>query len=166
MSEPFIGEIRQFAGNFAPRDWAFCAGQVVAISDNEALFTLIGTTYGGDGQTTFALPNLQGRVPIHVSNQFPLGQMGGSESVTLVTNHLPVHSHAAAASNAGTSDTPAGNVWAKTQSIAPYGPAPGNVTLNAASLDAAGGNQPHENRVPFVAVSYIIALFGIYPSQG
>ncbi len=166
MSEPYVGEIRQFAGNFAPSGWALCSGQLLAIAENDVLFSLIGTTYGGNGQTTFGLPDLQGRVPIHVGNGLALGQVGGSENLTLLTAQLPVHSHTVSSSDAAKSDKPGGNVWAKTQSITPYGPAPGSVVMNATSLTASGGNQPHENRVPFVAVTYIIALEGIYPSQG
>ena len=165
MAEPFIGEIRQFAGSFAPKDWSLCAGQLISISENDALFSLIGTTYGGDGQTTFGLPNLQGRVPIHVANGFDIGQSGGSETVQLIQNQLPLHSHTAGSSNAGTLDKPAGNVWAKTRSATPYG-SPANTTMNVASVSASGGTQAHENRVPFVAITYIISLNGIYPSRG
>lgn len=166
MAEPFIGEIRQFAGNFAPQGWALCSGQLLAISDNEVLFSLIGTTYGGDGQTNFSLPNLQGRVPVHVGSGFTIGASGGVETVTLNQNQLPAHSHTAASSSTGGSDTPAGNVWGSTQSIAPYVASPGNATLNTGSIGLTGGSQPHENRIPVVAVTYIIALEGIYPSQG
>lgn len=166
MAQPFVGEIRQFAGNFAPQGWALCSGQLVSIAENDILFTLIGTTYGGDGQTTFALPNLQGRVPIHVGSGLPIGSSGGTESVTLNINQLPVHSHPVASSATGGSDSPANNVWGGAQSVAPYGASPGNALMNAASVGSSGGNQPHENRIPYVAVTYIIALYGIFPSQG
>lgn len=165
MSQPFVGEIRQFAGNFAPQGWALCAGQLMPISDNDVLFNLIGTTYGGDGQTTFALPNLLGRVPIHVGSGLPIGSVGGSETVTLNSNQLPAHSHPVASSATGGSDNPTGNVWGGAQSVAPYGASPGNATMNPGSLGLSGGNLPHENRIPFVAVTYIIALYGIYPTQ-
>jgi microcystin-dependent protein len=166
MAEPFIGEIRQFAGNFAPQGWALCAGQLLPIDQNDALFALIGTTYGGDGQTTFGLPDLQGRVPVHVGSNINLGQPGGSETVTLTQGELPIHAHTAASSNTGVNDQPAGNVWGKTGSLAAYGAPPSSATLNPASVSATGGSQPHENRVPFVAITYIISLEGIFPSQG
>jgi microcystin-dependent protein len=165
MAEPFIGEIRQFAGNFAPQGWALCTGQLLPISDNDALFSLIGTTYGGDGQTNFALPDLQGRVPIHVGSGAMLGQFGGSETVTLNQTQLPSHTHMVGSSSVGGSDNPAGNVWAKAQTVTPYSPAPGNATMNGAAISITGGNQLHENRIPFVAVNYIISLNGIYPQQ-
>src|SRR5690242_11552834 len=142
MARLFIGEIRMFAGNFAPAGWAFCAGQLIAISENEALFALIGTTYGGDGQSTFALPDLRSRLPVHQGNSFVIGQTGGEEAVTLNTNQIPLHSHAALADNsAGTQTVPAGNVWAASTNN-PYGPPAGiNTSMNAASLGSAGGSQ-------------------------
>lgn len=164
MSSPFIGEIRMFAGNFAPNGWAFCDGSLLPISQNDALFNLIGTTYGGDGQSTFALPDLRSRVPVHVGPGFALGQNGGAESVTLTTNQIPVHNHAAqASSQGGNQNSPAG-VWAATPSKA-YGPGPAGVALQAGAVAAAGGGQPHDNMAPFLAVNYILSLFGIFPSQ-
>jgi len=155
-----------FAGNFAPAGWAFCAGQLIAISENEALFALIGTTYGGDGQSTFALPDLRSRLPVHQGSGFVIGQAAGEEAVTLNTNQIPLHSHAALADNsAGTQTGPAGNVWAASANN-PYGPPAGiNTSMNAASLGFAGGSQPHDNMHPFLAVNFIISLFGIFPSQ-
>src|SRR5919198_4794061 len=164
MAEPFIGEIRMFAGNFAPEGWAFCNGQLLAISENDALFNLTGTTYGGDGQTTFALPNLQSRVPIHQGNNFTLGQTGGVETVTLTTQQIPAHSHPwlgslnqAGATNPPTNvvgQMPGGNVYIEDQT---------SVALNDQSLQSVGGGQPHDNLQPYLTISFIIALFGIFP---
>ncbi len=170
MGQPYGGEIRLFAGNFAPLNWMFCDGSVLAISQNETLFNLIGTTYGGDGQTTFNLPDLRGRVPVHQGsfqgNPFIIGQIGGTESVTLTVNQIPGHSHAPqAASTGGTSDSPAGNVWANWTG-SQYSNQGGIVQMNSGVLTAAGGGQPHDNMMPFLAVSYIISMFGIFPSQG
>jgi microcystin-dependent protein len=165
MSNPFIGEIRMFGGNFAPAGWMFCDGSLLAISENDALFTLIGTTYGGDGQTTFALPNLSSRVPMHQGNGHTLGEMSGSETVTLIVNQLPSHSHVPQASNAGASTNPAGNVWANSAALQF---APSNSSLqpmNPGAIGTASGSQPHDNMLPFQAVSFIISLFGIFPSQ-
>lgn len=155
-----------FAGNFAPLGWAFCMGQLMPISQNNALFALIGTTYGGDGQNTFALPDLRSRLPMHQGNGFVMGQMAGEESVTLTPNQIPLHSHAAQANNsAGTQTAPAGNLWAASADH-PYGPIAGiNTSMAPASLGSAGGSQPHDNMHPFLAVNFIIALSGIFPSQ-
>ena len=167
MSEPFIGEIRMFGGNFAPAGWAFCNGQLMAISENEALFNLIGTTYGGDGQTTFGLPNLQSRVPIHTGSGFTLGQAGGEEQLTLTTNQIPAHGHALLADeNSGTQLSPTNNVLAQSQNPMMYRAIAPTVAMNANSVLPAGGNQPHDNMLPFLVVSFIIALSGIYPTQG
>ena len=162
--EPFIGEIRIFAGNFAPRGWAICEGQLLAISQNDALFSLLGTTYGGDGRTTFGVPDYRGRVPMHKSSTHAQGQMVGSETVTLTDAQLPSHSHVAQANgNAGTSDDAAGQFWAGsgTQLYGPGNTADGGM----APVGASGGGGAHENRSPFLAVNYIIALVGIYPSR-
>jgi len=165
VSQPFIGEIRMFGGNFAPLGWAFCNGQLLAIADNTALFTLIGTTYGGDGQTTFALPDLQSRVPVHAGNGFTLGQNGGVEAVTLTLPQLPIHTHAPNASSSGAlSRDPAGNLWAAWDSHqfsdqATDGP------MNAGAISTVGGSQPHTNLGPFLTITFIISLFGIFPSQ-
>jgi microcystin-dependent protein len=163
MSDPFIGEIRQFAGNFAPRGWAFCNGQILAIAQNQALFSLLGTTYGGDGRVTFALPDLRGRVPLHFSQAHPLGQAGGAETVTLAAAQMPAHTHAVpVGAGAADSTQPAGNLpaTARVQTYAQGAPVP-----MGAGLDLAGGGQPHENMGPFLAVSFIIALEGIFPAR-
>jgi len=167
MSSPFIGEIRMFAGNFAPVGWAFCNGALIPISENDALFNLIGTTYGGDGQTTFALPNLQSRVPVHVGPGFALGQSGGAESVTLTTSQIPAHSHVPQSfSTGGNQNTPASGVWALSSAGSAY--AANTAPTLAMSTDAcglAGGSQPHDNMVPFLVINFILSLFGIFPSQ-
>ena len=166
MSSPFIGEIRMFAGNFAPAGWAFCNGALMPIDQNDALFNLIGTTYGGDGQTTFALPDLQSRVPVHVGPGFSLAQSSGSESVTLTTSQIPSHSHAPQCfSNPGNLSSPAGGVWASTAPTTLYDNAPPSGAMSPAALGSAGGSQPHDNMVPFLVVNFILSLFGIFPSQ-
>ncbi len=167
MGSPFVGEIRMFAGNFAPVGWAFCEGQVLAISENEVLFNLIGTTYGGDGQSTFALPDLRGRIPIHQGPGFTLAQAGGEETVTLTIQQIPMHSHAfqASADNAATAEAQ-GNVLAQTPSYTPYiGGVPANTPLQPASIGGVGGSQPHNNVQPYLCINFIISLFGIFPSQ-
>jgi microcystin-dependent protein len=165
MSSPFIGEIRMFGGNFAPAGWAFCNGALMAIDQNDALFNLIGTTYGGDGQSTFALPDLQSRVPVHVGPGFALGQSGGVETVTLTTSQIPAHSHVPQAnSSPGTQSSPAGGVWAQS-TLGQFSSPPPSVTMAAAALGQAGGSQPHDNMVPFLVVNFILSLFGIFPSQ-
>lgn len=165
MSQPFIGEIRMFGGNFAPVGWAFCDGQLMPISENDALFTLIGTTFGGDGENTFAMPDLRGRLPMHQGNGYVLGQMGGVESVTLTTNQIPAHTHAAQANSAiGSQSTPANGVWAAAPTSRYSSSAP-NLAMKNSLVAPAGGSQPHENMMPFLTVSFIISLFGIFPSQ-
>lgn len=172
MSNPFIGEVRLFAGNFAPAGWAFCDGSLVPISEYEALFTLIGTTYGGDGQNTFALPDLRGRVPVHqgagpgLSNR-TIGETGGTETVALTAAQMPAHSHALRGSSAAaTGSSPAGAVLAATGAVNSYSSnAAPTQAMAAGALAAQGGGQPHDNMAPFLTVSYIIALFGIYPQQ-
>ena len=168
MAEAFIGEIRMFGGNFAPQNWATCDGQLLVISENEALFNLIGTTYGGDGQTTFALPDLRGRLPIHQGSlqgsSYTQGENGGVETVTLTAGQLPAHTHALNGSTvAAASRSLAGNVSAKsTRSV--YGTNT-TVPLAPAALAAAGGSQPHDNNQPYLCVNFIISLFGVYPSE-
>src|SRR5258708_4474656 len=154
MSSPYIGEIRMFAGNFAPVGWAFCNGAIMPIDQNDALFNLIGTTYGGDGQTTFALPNLQSRVPVHVGPGFALGQSGGTESVTLTTSQIPAHSHVPQATSAeGSQPSPAGAVWASTPVLTVYSTAPPSVTMDPGAIGSAGGSQPHDNMIPFLVIN-------------
>ncbi|WP_375773597.1 tail fiber protein [Archangium gephyra] len=174
MSEPFIGEIRMFTGNFAPRGWQFCQGQILSIAQNTALFSILGTTYGGNGQTTFALPDLRGRYPMQ-PGQGPglsprtLGEQGGSETVTLISTQMPAHNHGLMASNEqGNNEMPEGSVV----SAYPPGTTPTtyfagspNTTMSPAAIGAAGGSQPHNNMPPFTCVNFIIALQGIYPSR-
>jgi microcystin-dependent protein len=166
MSSPFIGEIRMFAGNFAPAGWAFCNGAIMPIDQNTALFQLIGTTYGGDGQTTFALPDLQSRVPVHVGPGFALGQTGGVESVTLTTSQIPSHAHVPQGSaTAGTQAGPGGGVWATPSSGTMYSSTGPSLGLPANAIGLTGGSQPHDNMIPFLVVNFILALFGLFPSQ-
>ncbi len=165
MSNPYLGEIRLFAGNFAPNGWALCQGQTLPISGNDALFALIGTTYGGDGVNTFSLPDLRGRVPVHVGSGYALGQNGGEESVTLTAAQLPAHTHVPqATSSSAASPDPGGNVWA-TASDTPYSAGTPTAAMNPQTVGSAGGSQPHDNMLPFVALNFIIALNGVYPSQ-
>lgn len=166
MAQPYVGEIRMFGGNFAPAGWMFCDGQLLPISENETLFQLIGTTYGGDGQQTFALPDLRGRVPIHQGNGFILAQTGGAEQITLTTNQIPSHSHVPLANSGnGTSSSPANNVWAAQPSLLQYSVAgSANTNLPANTLALTGGSQPHDNFQPYLCVDFIISLFGIFPS--
>ena len=169
MADPYVGEIRMFGGNFAPAGWAFCNGQPLAISENNALFTLIGTTYGGDGQETFNLPNLQSRIPLHMGqgsglSSYTIGEQGGVEQVTLTTNQIPIHTHAPLGSNAGSSDNPAGNYWGTTALGKPYTAAPPAVLMNPGTITPTGGSQPHDNMLPYLCVTYIISLFGVFPS--
>ncbi|MBN1668459.1 MAG: phage tail protein [Anaerolineales bacterium] len=171
MSEPFVGEIKMFAGNFAPNGWAFCDGQLLAVSQNDALFSLLGTIYGGDGQTTFGLPDLRGRVPIHMGtgpglSQRSIGTKAGSEQVTLNVNQLPSHSHAFSGTDSlATSPNPAGNVLAKSTGVDLYFADAPSVALANTALSSTGGSQAHTNLMPFQCVNFIIALFGIYPSS-
>jgi microcystin-dependent protein len=168
MSSPYVGEIRMFAGNFAPAGWAFCNGALLPISENPTLFQLIGTTYGGDGTSTFALPDLRSRVPIHVGPGFSLGQPGGAEIVTLTTSQIPAHSHVPLAqSNSGNQPSPQGNLWAQTtlNLYADNPPPSSSLTFAASAIGSAGGSQPHDNMIPFLVVNFIISLFGIFPSQ-
>jgi microcystin-dependent protein len=167
MSGPYVGEIRMFAGNFAPAGWAFCAGQLLPISENPTLFQLIGTTYGGDGQNTFALPNLQSQVPIHVGPGFALGQSGGAETVTLTTSQMPAHSHVPQCTSAqATASGPSGNVWAvPNPSVTIYSDVAPSLAMSPAAVGSAGGSQPHDNMIPFLVINFIISLFGVFPSQ-
>lgn len=169
MSDPYVGEIRMFGGNFAPMDWMFCNGQLLSISEYEALFQLIGTTYGGDGVTNFALPNLQGRVPIHQGSGYTMGQAAGTEVVTLTTQQIPAHTHVwtAKAQDAEGGD-PTGAQLGQGSGFPIYGAANPAKAVQMASQTVApsGGSQPHDNVQPFLCVSFIIAVNGIYPQQG
>ena len=165
MAQPFIGEIRMFAGSFAPAGWMLCQGQLLPISENDTLFVVLGTTYGGDGQETFALPNLSGRIPIHEGNGFILGESGGVESVTLTTNQIPVHSHAAIASlDIANTPNPGDNMVARSGQVKMFFNGSPSVAMNAGSLGPVGGSQPHTNLQPFLCINYIISLFGLFPS--
>jgi microcystin-dependent protein len=172
MSSPFLGEIRMFGGNFAPYGWAYCDGALIAIAQNEALYTLLGTTYGGDGVNTFALPDLRGRTPVHQGtgqglSTCVLGQRAGSESVTLSVNQYPAHTHPFSAStDAGSVPGPGGDVLAGSLTIKAYTDGVANVSLNPAALAPSGGGaQAHDNMQPFLCISFIIALNGIFPTQ-
>jgi microcystin-dependent protein len=167
MGQPYVGEIRMFAGNFAPAGWMFCEGQILPISEFETLFNLIGTTYGGDGQSTFALPDLRGRLPIHQGNGFTMAQTGGVETVTLTTQQIPSHAHPLlATTNPATGTNPSNQLLGVTQAatITPYGTDGPLTTLAPNSISATGGSQPHDNFQPYLCVSFIISLYGIYPS--
>jgi microcystin-dependent protein len=166
MANPYLGEIRLVGFNFAPQGWAFCNGALLSIGQNDALFALVGTTYGGDGQNTFALPDLQGRVPVHMSGPFPLGVKGGSESVMLNLQQIPSHNHESTmcSDGPGTSTTPvASGTWSMTTTALYLGNPPSVVMANQA-IATVGANQAHENRQPSLAMNYIIALEGIFPS--
>ena len=159
-----------FGGNFAPLGWALCQGQIMPISGNETLFNLIGTTYGGDGQTTFALPNLQSRVPVHAGAGFVLGQVGGNETVTLTTNQIPAHAHVPLFSTSGQQQSPQGAVALATaassqSNVQVYSTSPPDTQFAPQSVQATGSSQPHDNMIPFLCVNFIISLFGVFPSQ-
>ena len=173
MSEPFVGEIRMFAGNFAPRGWAFCDGQLLAVSQNDALFSLLGTIYGGDGRTTFGLPDLRGRIPIHAGSgpglsPRRLGSKGGAEKVTLTVNQLPSHNHGRlkGSSDNATDPNPDGNYLATSTVLTPYfvSTSP-DENFASSAISAVGGSRSHTNLMPFLCIHFIIALFGIYPSR-
>ena len=167
MSDPFIGEIRLFGGSFAPLGWAFCNGQSLPIADYDALYNLVGTTYGGDGVTTFALPDLRGRLPLHQGPGYTLGQSGGVESVTLTTQQVPSHTHVVNGTSANASTTsPAGNVPATMGAVTTflYGTDAPPSSLSPQAVGLTGGNQPHDNLQPYLCVSFIIATAGIYPT--
>ena len=165
MAQPYVGEIRMFAGNFAPAGWMFCEGQLLPISENETLFQLIGTTYGGDGQSTFALPDLRGRLPLHQGNGFILAETGGAEEITLTVNQIPAHSHPLlAASSLGNNGNVGGNLLSNSNGALPYIEDPPSVNMSTASISSVGGSQPHTNFQPYLCVDFIISLFGIFPS--
>lgn len=165
MAQPYVGEIRMFAGNFAPAGWMFCEGQLLPISENETLFQLIGTTYGGDGQSTFALPDLRGRLPIHQGNGFILAETGGAEEITLTVSQIPAHSHPLLATQTVANDAnPGSNLLAQATTFDPYQTNPANAAMAPQSAGSTGGSQPHSNFQPYLCVNFIISLFGIFPS--
>jgi microcystin-dependent protein len=168
MAQPYVGEIRMFAGNFAPAGWMFCEGQLIPIAENETLFQLIGTTYGGDGESTFAVPDLRGRIPLHQGNGFVMAQTGGAEEITLSLPQISTHSHALLATGTpATTNAPANNVFALSSgaTIFPYGLDQPLTTLQSSSISSVGGSQPHTNFQPYLCIDFIISLFGIFPSQ-
>ena len=171
QDNPYVGQIKMFAGNFAPAGWALCNGQLLPISENEALFAILGTTYGGDGQTTFALPDLRGRVPMHTGTGAGLtprvlGEMGGSETVTMTINQMPAHSHlVAGTTNDGNQSSPTGAIFANTKILdKEYSDAASDTTMKPTMIGNTGGNQPINNVQPYLAVNFIISLYGIFPS--
>lgn len=165
MSQPYLGEIRLFAGSFAPVGWNLCDGSMLPISQFDALFNLIGTTYGGNGQSTFGVPDLRGRLPFHQGNNFIIGLLSGSETVTLNAQQLPIHTHLAACNTGGAAtSSPANALWLNWSSTQ-YTDQPLTSTMPAGALQQTGGNQPHENLMPFLTITFIIALYGTYPSQ-
>jgi microcystin-dependent protein len=173
MSDPFLGEIRLFPYNFAPRGWAFCQGQILAISQNTALFSLLGTTYGGNGQTTFALPDLRGRVAVSSGqgpglSNYSLGEVTGVETVTLLVSQMPAHGHTPqCTNNAADSSSPGGGVWAADGAgiTGEYSNGAPSTTMSPAAIAATGGSQPHPNIQPLLTLNYCIALEGIFPSR-
>lgn len=165
MAQPYVGEIRMFAGNFAPAGWMFCEGQLLPISENETLFNLIGTTYGGDGQSTFALPDLRGRLPLHQGNGFILSETGGAEEITLTVSQIPAHSHVLqATNNAAQQSSPGGQLPARTSGSDLYAQDIVRVNMAPQMISSTGGSQPHTNFQPYLCVDFIISLFGIFPS--
>jgi microcystin-dependent protein len=168
MGQPFLGQIMMFGGNFAPQGFAFCNGQLMAIAQNDALFALIGTTYGGDGVTTFGLPDLRSRIPIHQGQgpglgNYVLGEVLGTETVTLTTNQIPQHNHIVTATQA-TTNLPSGNTFGG-GGVAAYKAGPPGPSMNAAVVNPNSGNQPHENLMPFLVITFVIAVEGIFPSR-
>lgn len=166
MAQPYLGEIRMFAGNFAPAGWMFLEGQLLPISENETLFQLIGTTYGGDGESTFALPNLQGRIPVHQGNNYQLAETGGVESATLTVSQIPVHSHQVlATSQIANSAVPNNGVLAVSSKVSTFiSGSTLNQSMHAQAISPVGGSQPHNNFQPYLCINFIISLFGVFPS--
>lgn len=169
MSQPYIGQIKIFAGTFAPAGWVFCDGRLLAIAENSALFALIGTIYGGDGQVTFGVPDLRGRLALNQGqgpglSNYVIGQALGSETVTLTQTQLPAHSHSVSGNSAAGGTTPSGSSWA-VGSLSAYGPSATLQGMNPAGVTFSGGSQPHSNMMPFLALNYILSLFGIFPPQ-
>jgi microcystin-dependent protein len=165
MAQPYVGEIRMFAGNFAPAGWMFCEGQLLPISENETLFQLLGTTYGGDGESTFALPDLRSRIPIHQGDGFILAETGGVEEITLTVQQVPAHNHQLLASSSiGNLPTGQSNVLAKVTNIDLYSGDSTDTPFSPSAISPTGGSQPHTNFQPYLCVDFIISLFGIFPS--
>jgi microcystin-dependent protein len=168
MAQPYVGEIRMFAGNFAPAGFMFCEGQLLPISEYETLFNLIGTTYGGDGQSTFALPDLRGRVPLHQGGGFTLAETGGVEEITLTSQQVPAHSHPLLGTRNGASaPAPSASVTvgiAAASTISPYGTDNPSTNMSPQMISSVGGSQPHNNFQPYLCIDFIISLFGIFPS--
>ncbi len=166
MAQPYVGEIRMFAGNFNPAGWMFCEGQLLPISENETLFQLIGTTYGGDGQETFALPDLRGRLPIHQGGGFILAETGGAEEVTLTVQQMTGHTHAFLGSgDIANSPNPGQSVLARSGTVNMFINADATVPMSPTIVSPVGGSQPHTNFQPYLCINFIISLFGIFPSQ-
>jgi len=164
MSEPFLGEVKIISWNFPPKGWAFCNGQLLPINQNQALFSILGTTYGGDGRVNFALPNLQGRMPVHVGNGISLGELAGETAHTLNISEMPAHNHIPnGTNNTATDPSPANNLWPKDANN-PFNPT-ANTSMSPACITAKGGSQPHENMSPYLVLNFIIALQGIFPSR-
>jgi microcystin-dependent protein len=165
MAQPYVGEIRMFAGNFAPAGWMFCEGQLLPISENETLFNLIGTTYGGDGQSTFALPDLRGRIPIHQGNGTILAETGGAEEISLTVQQIPAHTHPLlAALLVGNDPNPTNNVLGESSATSLFQSAGPSAPMATQSISPVGGSQPHTNLQPYLCIDFIISLFGIFPS--
>lgn len=164
MSDPFIGEIKVISFNFPPKGWAFCNGQLLQINQNQALFSILGTTYGGDGRTTFALPNFQSRMPIHTGQQFTLGQTGGETAHTLTVNEMPAHNHPAMGAPTANGSSPNGTVWAPADGALEFYPTP-NTIMSPGAVANTGGSQPHNNEAPYLVLNFVIALTGIFPSR-
>ena len=165
MSNPYVGEIRLFAGNFAPVGWALCNGQLLPIAENDVLFALIGTTYGGDGQETFAMPDLRGRVPIHMGQGYVIGEQAGGEQVTLTIQQIPNHNHSFLASgDVALSPDPSGNLVAEPPSLNLFFGDVATTALHPLSIQPVGGTQPHDNMQPYICLNFIISLFGIFPT--
>jgi microcystin-dependent protein len=164
MGEPYVSEIRIVSFNFPPKGWAMCNGQTLSIQQNSALFSLLGTTYGGNGVTTFQLPNLQARIPLHMGNGFSLGAFGGEEYHTLSVAEMPFHNHTPAAASVANVASPAGAVWADSGRQI-YSTAVADTAMSNSALEAQGGGQPHENESPYLVLNFIIALVGIFPTH-
>src|SRR5688500_6825008 len=165
MAQPYVGEVRMFAGNFAPAGWMFCDGRLLPISENETLFQLIGTTYGGDGQSTFGMPDLRGRLPMHQGNGFILAETGGAEEITLTTSQIPAHTHPLLCNSGGASEaSPANAVYAEQLAVSAYQSFAPIAPTAQQAIGPVGGSQPHTNFQPYLCVNFIISLFGIFPS--